>query len=233
MVERGDLPKMVRLACVADDGMARGADTVASGGAIALFAAWLAGCEALRRALASGALLARANEPASGAPRWRAALGFYLQCSLGGLFVLFHAAGRARSSALVGQLFILIFGGFLLYDFVVLDIRPALAVHHVVCLLGHAYVVVFVGSRDAAFYWYFAGVVALEAGSAACNAWCLWPSHSLPIYVVGMTASNAASIACVRRWALGTAASRRARVISVTVTVLLICVRQWLAMIAQ
>ena len=50
--------------------------------AVALFAAWLAGSELLREALVSEVLLERASDPASGTPRWRAALGLYFQASM-------------------------------------------------------------------------------------------------------------------------------------------------------
>lgn len=202
--------------------------------AAALLAPWLATCEALRQAMVAGKLVERASELASGAPRWRAVIGLFFQATIFSLFAIFTARGSggapSRLGAVAGELFLLVFAAFMLYDFAVLDMRPVLQAHHYACLVCHAYAAS-LGTRDAAFRWYFAGVAALEAGSAACNLWCLYPADALWFYVVGMTVSNFASVDCVRRWAKSTTvASRTGRVLSVTVLVVLAAIRQKMAL---
>ena len=219
--------------------------------AVALFAAWLAGSELLREALVSEVLLERASDPASGTPRWRAALGLYFQASMLLLLLAYWAVGgfggdgskvrrsqwvgggsevrRPQGVKLVAYTFMLIFGGFMLYDFTILSLRPALALHHVVCLVAHTYVLA-VGTDDGGFRWYLAAVVVLEMGSGACNLWCVWPNNfTLPIYISVMTASNlGCMLLAIRQWAPSTSASEAGKLFAKSTTVLLACIRQLL-----
>ena len=206
---------------------------------VALFAVWLGTCDLVRVLLqkeGDGAWLDRSSEYASGSPRWRAALGMYFQLSLALLFVAFAAAGGLRAAGgkarapphrptatatVVAQTYLFVFGGFMLYDFVILrPMRLALQVHHLVCLVFHAYAAA-LSTSDGGFRYYFAAVVALEAGSAANNVWCLWPdaSASVAVYAVGMWVSNpTACLLCVLGWLPRTSASRSGRAAAVCIT---------------
>ena len=110
------------------------------------------------------------------------------------------AQGRASTAEMV---FIYLFPGWLLLDWVLVEVRPLMALHHIVCIIGHVGGVII---WPWGFPWYFAGVVALEIGSCCCNIMCVWARSrcAMALLIVGMTASNLTACATMRRWALAT-----------------------------
>ena len=117
----------------------------------------------------------------------------------------------------------------MLYDFATIRNLPASQVaHHTACLVCHGYVISL--GTAAAFPWYFRGVAALEAGSAACNLSAFWPEDTrlARVYLAVMTLSNAATLACMRHWVHATASSG-GKLLGATVTVLLVVGRQYVA----
>ncbi len=104
-------------------------------------------------------------------------------------------------------LFAYVFPAFLLIDFAITHVRPMLTLHHITCLVGH-YVGTF-AVREA-FPYYFAGVVALELGSAGCNLFCYYPSFEA-FYLIATTASNIITLLCTRRWCQTVDAAGRVR----------------------
>jgi len=159
-----------------------------------------------------------------GPPRWKCILNMLTQllvlppllaCSLtayGGSFdrwsrSLMKSSLRGMKSSLQGGVciewvFICIFPTWLLLDFVLVEVRVLMFLHHVVCLFGH-YLACFAFPRG--FPWYFVGVVALELGSCFCNIFSLWPTSKLAqwVYLVGMSISNMVALECMRRWRHG------------------------------
>ncbi|KAL3905027.1 MAG: hypothetical protein SGPRY_011066 [Prymnesium sp.] len=136
---------------------------------------------------------------ADGAPRWRCALGVPTQlCALPLLFLgsaWEHAFQLERWSARFAEghrsasdwAFVFVFVAFLVLDWAIVDVRFLMAVHHAACLAGH------LGGTlvwPAAFAYYFAGVCALELGSASCNIFCLYPSSVVVAYLYLLTMST-------------------------------------------
>jgi hypothetical protein len=114
---------------------------------------------------------------------------------------LFPILLTQRGDPVVDRLFMLLFCAYLTLDYVLggqMDV-PCSA-HHAACLLGHAIVCLLLSDG---FGTYFAGVVALEAGSGCMNVWLLdTGSRFRPaFYALGMTASNAAALWVLLEWA--------------------------------
>ena len=132
-------------------------------------------------------------------PIWRDCCALPLQ--LGGFLLLsYHDSGR--------EAFRIIFPLFMLSDFFLVEkgFSNLLALHHIVCVVGHCIVVFFLPEG---FDTYFAGVVTLEFGSGCMNIFTISiarrrPSSSLVIpslvYGVGMTLSNALASYVALRW---------------------------------
>merc|ERR1719277_1327210 len=73
-----------------------------------------------------------------------------------------------------------------------------LKLHHAVCVVCHAYACL---SALAGFPYYFAGVVALEMGSAATSLHALWPKRFRGLLLNGtMTVSNALATYTTYHW---------------------------------
>ncbi|KAL1504068.1 hypothetical protein AB1Y20_010478 [Prymnesium parvum] len=173
---------------------------------------------------------------ADGAPRWRCALGLLTQAAV--LPALFAASAYRRGGgmrrwgarfaagdATAGEwTFVLLFAAFLLLDWRLVDVRPLMAAHHAVCLAGHA-----VGTllRPHAFPYYFAGVCALELGSASCNLFCMYPSSAAVgvAYLAIVSATHLATLACAVRW-VEAVRSRASQAFALVVTVGLVVIRQ-------
>ena len=188
----------------------------------ALGVLWLSHYECLRGELVS----IYGDDPPSadtgGAPLWRCALALPTQLLvLPGLFGFGWASNgwsmgewRRRWDAAevdwnaAESAYFCVFGGFMLVDFCICSVRPVMALHHVVCLLGHVTGVILdpLGMPD-----YFAGVVALEMGSAACNLYWLYPQSRLAslIYLLGMPLSNLLALYSATQWAFAVSERRR------------------------
>ncbi|KAL1530949.1 hypothetical protein AB1Y20_001840 [Prymnesium parvum] len=174
--------------------------------ACAIGAAWLGFNLLLSRAAARS--FGRAV--VDGTPLWRSASG--LGTSLLSLPLLFAAAlssagGIAAWSRRCAQLGLLtfdwayffVFGGLMLVDFAQgVLLTPLLRAHHAVCLCCHLFACL---AALPAFPHYFAGVVALELGSAATCAHALRPVAFPSAALLGvMSASNLAAALCTLRW---------------------------------
>eukprot|EP00316_Scyphosphaera_apsteinii_P008981 CAMPEP_0119319970 /NCGR_PEP_ID=MMETSP1333-20130426/51016_1 /TAXON_ID=418940 /ORGANISM="Scyphosphaera apsteinii, Strain RCC1455" /LENGTH=243 /DNA_ID=CAMNT_0007326545 /DNA_START=156 /DNA_END=887 /DNA_ORIENTATION=- len=97
--------------------------------------------------------------------------------------------------------FVFFFAAQLVMDaYLVPDMGALMLLHHAVCLLGHIYGT-FMCTR--AFPFYFAGCIALELGSAACNIWTMYPQTPglFSAYAIVMTLSNVLAIRCFNRCA--------------------------------
>jgi len=93
------------------------------------------------------------------------------------------------------SVFSCVFAAFMIYDFVALRPRPAMVVHHIVCLFS-----IFICSvgYPEGFPYYALGVVTMELGSATFNITLLGASHF--VYLVGMTLSNILSVVVFYFW---------------------------------
>ena len=140
------------------------------------------------------------SEFMGGMENWRNAWSLPTQLGLLPLLYVsrtWQPAAAAFSDTLFAYLFVL----YMCLDFVFVSVSGLLAVHHIVCLIGHATVCLFLPQG---FATYFAGVVALEVGSATINIWLL-DSRSrarMALFALGMTASNAAACGVAYQWAL-------------------------------
>lgn len=86
--------------------------------------------------------------------------------------------------------FMYIFALYMLCDMLLVPMAHLLLLHHIFCLIGHAIVIFWL---PAGFETYFNGVIALELGSGAMNAFLMWQSRwSSAFYFIGMGASNCA-----------------------------------------
>lgn len=156
-----------------------------------------------------------------GAPRWRCALGVLFGCSLA---LVFYGAEKTRRSksqrrSVFDLIFIVEFAYYLMIDFLIVELRTMLKVHHAVCLFGHVcstYDLRKMARRfgkgttiasffhaTAGFRWYFAGVTSFELGSASMNVMCVYPESTLLMmqYILVMTISNVCAVYCSYRWA--------------------------------
>ena len=125
------------------------------------------------------------------------------------------------------SVFVNVFPSLLLIDFATMKLNIMVAAHHAVCLCGHTFAVL---TAPESFWFYFAGVVALEAGSGTACAWWLFgetrPKLSMT-YALGMTASNVLAAAAQLIWSLSaTSLSLPLRVVPTLVTAVLIYFRQ-------
>ena len=139
-----------------------------------------------------------------GSPRWRNALGLLPQVIVlpslvfASLFVPSWAAVFERT-------FVYVFASLLIFDFFTLELNSTMVAHHAVCLGGHAFAFC---SAPEAFWYYFAAVAALEAGSGTCCFWWLvgdiYPTkpHEFcdMLYKAGMSFSNAVCVYCLLAW---------------------------------
>tara|TARA_B100000795_G_scaffold165267_1_gene124333 strand:- start:65 stop:772 length:708 start_codon:yes stop_codon:yes gene_type:complete len=196
-----------------------------------LFAGW-AVCHELGRRWATPVF---GSEDVGGAPRWRSFVG--LGTSAGALPLLLgasivRAGGYSAWVSVAGELkafdraFGYVFGGLMLADFGQRTMHtPLLKVHHATCLAGHAWCAL---CAPSGFAGYFAGVVALELGSAATCVHALWPRRLPPPRMLTcMTLSNIAAAAAV--WAFCGQAAAEAptgRWVAALVSLALIAVRQ-------
>jgi hypothetical protein len=97
---------------------------------------------------------------------------------------------RSYGGPLGEAAFIYIFALYMICDMLLVPISRLILLHHIFCLLGHALVVFWLSSG---FATYFAGVVALEIGSGAMNAFLLRQNRcSSAIYLLTMSLSNCA-----------------------------------------
>lgn len=180
------------------------------------------------------------SELVGGAARWRCAFGLPTQLVV--LPALCYRASRAEAHGIPGwsarcssrglgpwgAAFAYVFGAAMLYDFVAVRMRPVLVAHHVVSLLAHAYACLRARARPA-FPWYALGVAALEIGSAAASAfWLIPPSRTtLVCFLVLMTLSNIAGLACTGPWWREARNDGPAAHVGAAVSVALIGIRQW------
>eukprot|EP00325_Prymnesiales_sp_UTEX-LB-985_P016833 CAMPEP_0174752382 /NCGR_PEP_ID=MMETSP1094-20130205/101907_1 /TAXON_ID=156173 /ORGANISM="Chrysochromulina brevifilum, Strain UTEX LB 985" /LENGTH=283 /DNA_ID=CAMNT_0015958021 /DNA_START=41 /DNA_END=888 /DNA_ORIENTATION=- len=107
--------------------------------------------------------------------------------------VLLFPVALATRGAVADGLFTYVFALYMVLDFFLAgQIEFIYYVHHGVCILGHAIVVLTLPAE--AFDTYFAGVVMLEFGSGVMNVWALNSARwATVLYAVGMTASNVAA----------------------------------------
>jgi hypothetical protein len=180
------------------------------------------------------------SEVVGGAARWRCAFGLPTQFVV--LPLLCYLASRAeahdtpRWSARCSRrglgewdtAFAYVFGAAMLYDFAAVRMRPVLIVHHIVSLLCHAYACLRASARPA-FPWYAPGVAALEIGSAAASAFWLFPPSraALQCFLVLMTLSNIAGLACTLPWWRAAKTDGAGAHVGAAVSVALIAIRQW------
>jgi len=147
------------------------------------------------------AVAALGSENLGGTPKWRSVVGLIPQAVvMPSLLIASWLVPTARDWA--QQMFINVFGALLLFDFAALSLNPMMIAHHGTCLAGHVYAAL---TAPEAFGFYFASVVALEAGSATSCAWWVWGEERFPraltaAYVVGMTISNLLAIWALLRW---------------------------------
>jgi hypothetical protein len=178
------------------------------------------------------------SELVGGAARWRCAFGLPTQLVV--LPALCYRASHAEATlgwsarcssvglGLWGTAFAYVFGAAMLHDFVAVRMRPVIVAHHIVSLLAHAYACLRAGARPA-FPWYAIGVASLEIGSAAASAfWLIPPSRgTLLCFLVLMTLSNIAGLACTGLWWRAARTDGPAAHIGAAVSVVLIAIRQW------
>ena len=100
--------------------------------------------------------------------------------------------------------FVYVFASLLIFDFLALQLNATMVAHHGVCLAGHAYAF---WSAPEAFWYYFAAVAVLEAGSGTSCIWwlvgdiCEKPPPFLDtLYARGMSLSNALCVYCMLTW---------------------------------
>ena len=152
-----------------------------------------------------------------GMPRWRCATGIATQLLVfPTLFVLslasfgfsFSTWSRTAGSAFFTETgvrfydwaFMYVFAAYMLQDVIVCrELSFMMKLHHVGCLLGLFFA--FAGCPSG-FPYFVAGAVALEAGSAALNVYCLYPHRrdAQWLFVIGMSSSNAAAVLCCAAW---------------------------------
>jgi len=135
-----------------------------------------------------------------------------------------HAHRWVAGAAAAERVFVYMFPSWLMLDFVLVEVRPLMLIHHVVCLVGHGIATLGV---PVGFPFYFAACVALELGSACCNLLCIWPRSrlALEVYMVGMTLSNAAALVLMAYW-VRAVRPNSVRAIGIGITVALAFVRE-------
>ena len=109
--------------------------------------------------------------------------------------------------------------------------RTMIQVHHAACLVGHA-VAVFL--TPGLFPFYFAGVCALEIGSASCNIFCMYSSSRVAAaaYATIISVTHLVALrAMAGAWATGVH-SRAARFFESALTLVLVYMRQKEAVVA-
>lgn len=171
------------------------------------------------------------SENSGGSPRWRNALGLLPQVVvMPGL--LAASVVLPSWAAIAERTFVYVFASLLIFDFFALKLNGTMVAHHGVCLAGHAYAV---WSAPEVFWYYFAAVAALEAGSGTSCIWWLvgdlYPSKPQPIcdalYARGMSLSNALCVCCLLTWsAKATSLGLVGRTAPVLITGVLIYMRQ-------
>jgi hypothetical protein len=175
---------------------------------------WLAAALLAVAALKRGVPGAVEGFFSDGPPRWRAAMGiptqflFFpglllasaLKCRGGGGWARQWSSGGAIDCAWA-ETFVLVFPVYMVLDFAIVEVRPLMAAHHVLCTVGHLVGCSHVFRKGLPHY--FMAAVALEMGSGACNVFCLYPHQpaALTLYLIVMGMSNLLAVACLLRWA--------------------------------
>ena len=181
--------------------------------------------------LGQNALRRYGKKNSGGSPRWRNALGLLPQVVVMPSLLLWSVASPTWASV-AERTFVYIFASLLIFDFFTLQLNATMVMHHSVCLGGHAYAL---ANAPEAFWYYFAAVAALEAGSGTSCVWWLagdimggrTPPSLDTLYKAGMSLSNAVCVWCLVNWSL-TAASlgTAARLLPIPITAALIHGRQ-------
>ena len=130
----------------------------------------------------------------SGMELWRAAWPVPTQ-------VVLFPVTLALRGAMADRVFTYIFALYMVLDlFLAGHLDSIYYIHHAVCFVGQT-IVVFVLQDEASFATFFAGVVALEAGSGVMNVWALTQARwTKALYFVGMSVSNAAAAYVTWQW---------------------------------
>ena len=118
--------------------------------------------------------------------------------------------------------FAYVFAAFMVIDIGMLPLTPMLTLHHVCCLLGHAFAIFAIPMR---FAYYLAGVCAFEVGSASANLLeAIVPARGLArqrrawVHVTIMTLSNALALAASVSWTRDSRRSLAAKMFAVGAT---------------
>lgn len=172
----------------------------------------------------------------NGTPRWRCALGLVTQaCVLPVLFIWSwsehafdlrlwskHYVKGTRSVS--DWMFVFVFAAFLSLDWILVEVRTLMAAHHVACLVGHF---IATGMLTQAFSYYFAGVCALELGSASCNLFCMYSSSRVwaASYFICVSVCHVFTLMSMRNW-VALMPSRISKAIGLSITVGLVLLRQ-------
>lgn len=147
-------------------------------------------------------------------------------------------SGRAAACRRACEVaFAYIMGVYFLVDFAghLFDLLPPMdpivQLHHAVSFVAHVIAVYLPATRSTrAFAYYWAGLVALEIGSGACNVWTLRKTDPVArhAYFVTMTTSNLIGMVCMRHWfrVLAGHAPTGARVFGLVLTATLAAARE-------
>lgn len=160
--------------------------------------------------LARAAVRTFGTEVIEGTPRWRSAAGpgtslvtlpaiFAASLWTAGSFDLWSQRCAELGLGVFDWGFFLVFTGLMITDFVQGVLCSYLLIaHHLVCILCHLFACFF---ALAAFPFYFAGVVALELGSAATCVHSVWPkAFPASRMMLVMTVSNVFATLCTSYW---------------------------------
>ena len=158
------------------------------------------------------------NDLLWGMPRWRSASNIPTQVMLfTGLCAGSWTCGEGllsnsyASGTTVGwqwcfdRLLIVMFAEYMVLDFalafagIIPPFDRLIALHHIVCLVGHG---IATTTHPRGFAVYFAGVAVLEFGSAFCNLWSLYPRRRAAqhAYLVMMSVTNMLALLCTLCW---------------------------------
>ena len=170
------------------------------------------------------------SKNSGGSPRWRNALGLLPQVIVMPSLLSWSLASSTWAPV-AERTFVYIFPSLLIFDFLALQLNTTMVLHHSVCLLGHIYA--FLNAPEA-FWYYFAAVVLLEAGSGTSCIWWLIgdilgspPPSCSTLYKVGMSLSNAMCVWCLANWSLAAGSLGLAgRIMPIPITAVLIHGRQ-------
>jgi len=119
-----------------------------------------------------------------------------------------------------------IFAMYLCLDFLLYTPSPLILVHHAICLIGHAFSMLF--SRGS-FPSYFASVVALELGSGSSNIWFAFPDRTWAdvVFLFGMAFSNVMGLQMAWHWYQATAVPIAVKSVCAITVAILVAIRTW------